>query len=309
MASAPHPFTLRQLQYVVAVADDLSFRRAAERCGVSQPSLSAQLAQLEDAFGVRIFERSGKPVILTAGGREIVERARRLMVDADDLFLAAKRVGDPLSGTLRVGIIPTISPYLLPSVTPVLRKHFSALRVAWLEDKTEVLVRKLAEGGLEAAILALEADIGDLERAIIAKDPFMVVVRREHALAQLKGPVAASDLKGDELLLLDEGHCFRDQALEFCATARAHEAEFRATSLSTLVQMVAGGAGITLLPALAVPAEIARAKLRARPLKAPSAHRTLAMVWRKRSPLANALRGITEVIRGAYPGAMAESGQ
>src|SRR4051794_702317 len=151
MPSAPHPFTLRQLQYVVAVADDLSFRRAAERCGVSQPSLSAQLAQLEDAFGVRIFERSGKPVILTAGGREIVERARRLMVDADDLLLAAKRVGDPLSGTLRVGIIPTISPYLLPSVTPVLRKHFSALRVAWLEDKTEVLVRKLAEGGLEAA--------------------------------------------------------------------------------------------------------------------------------------------------------------
>ena len=141
------------------------------------------------------------------------------MVDADDLFLAAKRVGDPLSGTLRVGIIPTISPYLLPSVTPVLRKHFSALRVAWLEDKTEVLVRRLAEGGLEAAILALEADIGDLERAIIAKDPFMVVVRREHALAQLKGPVAASDLKATSCCCSTRGTAF---AIRHSSSVRRH---------------------------------------------------------------------------------------
>jgi LysR family hydrogen peroxide-inducible transcriptional activator len=308
MSHAPHPFTLRQLQYVVAVAEELSFRRAAERCHVAQPSLSAQLAQLEDALGVRLFERSGKPVLLTAAGRDLVERAKRLVLDADDLAQAARRAGDPLAGTMRLGIIPTVSPYLLPSVTPRLRKAFPRLTVAWLEDKTDVLMSSLAAGGLEGAIVALEAELGEVEQDVIAKDPFVLVARPDHALAKKKSPVLASELKGEELMLLDEGHCFRSQALEVCGAARAREGEFRATSLSTLVQMVAGGAGITLLPAIAVAAEVRRAGLRVRPLAASGAHRTLAMVWRRRSPIAVALREITSVLRGAYPVARVAGG-
>jgi LysR family hydrogen peroxide-inducible transcriptional activator len=307
MAHAPHPFTLRQLQYAVAVAEDLSFSRAAERCHVSQPSLSAQLAQLEEALGVRLFERSGKPVILTAAGREIVERARRLVLDADDLMLAARRASDPLSGTLRLGIIPTVSPYLLPSATPALKKAFPRLTLAWLEEKTDALAKGLGEGRIDGAIVALEAELGDVESAVIAKDPFVLVAPPDHALTKRftgtrgKTPVATSELRDEELMLLDEGHCFRAQALEVCSAARAREGEFRATSLATLVQMVAGGAGITLLPELAVAAETARAGLRVRPLAASGAHRTIAMVWRKRSPLADPLRGIAAAIRVAYP--------
>jgi LysR family hydrogen peroxide-inducible transcriptional activator len=301
MPDAPHPFTLRQLQYVVAVADELSFRRAAERCGVSQPSLSGQLAQLEEALGVRLFERSGGPVIRTSAGREIVERARKLLLDADDLAVAARRAGDPLAGTVRLGIIPTISPYLLPKVTPALRRAFPQLTVAWLEDRTEALLHKLGAGSLDGAILALEADVGDVEREVIARDPFVLAGPPGHALTKGKKPITFAELRGVELLLLDEGHCFRNQALEVCSAARARESEFRATSLSTLVQMVASGTGVTLLPSLALAAEVPRSGLRVRSIASPSAHRTIAMVWRARSPLGDALRQLTAIVRAAYP--------
>jgi LysR family transcriptional regulator, hydrogen peroxide-inducible genes activator len=299
MRFAPHPYTLRQLQYVVAVAEELSFRRAAERCHVSQPSLSAQLAQLEEALGVRVFERTRRKVIVATAGRDIVERARRLLVEADDLVEAGKRAGDPDTGTIALGVIPTISPYLLPSVTPRLRARFPRLTVAWLEDKTDVLVKKLGEGGLEAALLALEAEVGDVEREVIARDPFVLVTRPDHPLARKTSPATASELDGGDMLLLDDGHCFRDQALEVCSTARASGDEFRATSLSTLVQMVAGGAGVTLLPMLAVAAEARRARLHVRALASPAAFRTIALVWRKRSPLAATLREIASLIREA----------
>jgi LysR family hydrogen peroxide-inducible transcriptional activator len=300
VAFAPHPFTLRQLQYVVAVADELSFRRAADRCHVSQPSLSSQLAQ--EAFGVRLFERAHKRVLVTAAGRDIVEGARRLLLDADEIVHTAQRIGDPLAGTIRLGIIPTISPYLLPAVTPHLRKGLARLRIAWVEDKTETLVRRLADGQIEGAIVALEADIGDVAREVVATDPFVLVTRPEHPLAAKKSPVAQAELRGQELLLLDDGHCFREQALEACSGARAREGEFRATSLSTLVQMVSGGAGITLIPTLAVAAEAKRARLHVRPLAAPSAHRTVALIWRKGSSIEAALRAIAALLREAYPG-------
>ena len=275
MNAAPHPFTLRQLQYVVAVADELSFHRAAARCHVSQPTLSTQLAQVESALGVKLFERGPRKVLVTAAGRVVVERARRLILEADEIVHATERINDPLWGTIRLGVIPTISPYLLPSTTPALRKKMPRLRIAWVEEKTDVLVQKLRDGELEGAVLALEADVGDVARELIAKDPFMVVTPRGHALAANNGPVAQADLRGEELLLLDEGHCFREQALEACGTARAREGEFRATSLSTLVQMVAGGAGITVIPALAVDTEARRARLHVRPLRGPGAHRTI----------------------------------
>jgi LysR family hydrogen peroxide-inducible transcriptional activator len=236
-----------------------------------------------------------------AGAAHVIERAERLLVEAADLVEAAKRVGDPLAGTIRIGVIPTISPYLLPVVTPRLRASFERMTVAWLEDKTSALVAMLEDGNLDAALLALEAEVGDVEREVIAKDPFVVVAAPGHPLSKSSALASPSDLRGAGVLLLDDGHCFRDQALAFCSAAKARELEFRATSLSTLVQMVAGGAGITLLPALSVATEARRAKLRVRAFAQPAPARTVALVWRRRSPLAPALRQIARVVREAYP--------
>jgi LysR family transcriptional regulator, hydrogen peroxide-inducible genes activator len=297
---APHPLTLRQLQYAVAVADARSFRRAAELCHVSQPSLSAQLAQLEDALGARLFERERRPLILTPAGEQIIERARRLLVDTDDLVGAARQLKDPLSGSLRIGVIPTISPYLLPEIVPAIRRQHPDLTALWIEDKTENLVASLAEGKIDAALLALEANLGALDHQVIARDPFVLATPAGHPLAAGKGPAKLADLGGATVLLLDDGHCLREQALAVCSRARAHEADFRATSLSTLAQMVSAGAGVTLLPRLALPTENRRGKLAVRRFADPVPHRTLAMVWRKSSPLGPALRRLTETIREAY---------
>jgi LysR family hydrogen peroxide-inducible transcriptional activator len=297
-----HPFTLRQLQYVVAVADQLSFRKAAEVCHVSQPSLSAQLAQLEDALGVRLFERDRRRVLLTSAGALLVDRARRLLVDTDQLIEAAKLAGDALAGTLNVGVIPTIAPYLLPSVTPAVRKKYPRLTLLWTEDKTDVLIRSLEAGTLDAAVLALEAKLGgNIDSETIARDPFVLVTAADHPLGVKGKPLSAADLRGEDVLLLDEGHCFREQALSFCASARAHELEFRATSLPTLVQMVAGGAGVTLLPKLALATETSRSDLRVRTFSDPAPNRTLVLVWRKYSPLQGALRQLAGTLREAYP--------
>jgi len=294
-------FTVRQLQYAVAVADTLSFRKAAARCHVSQPSLSAQLAQLEDALGVRLFERDRRRVLPTAAGADLIERARRILVDVDDLTQAARQASDPLAGTLRVGVIPTISPYLLPAITPALRTAFPRLTLRWTEDKTEVLIARLDAGELDAALLALEADIGDVDREVIARDPFVLVASPRHPLGMARGPAHAGDLDGAEVLLLDDGHCFRDQALAVCSGANAHELEFRATSLPTLAHMVAAGAGVTLLPALAVATEARGAALAVRRFARPAPCRTIALVWRKRSPMAAPMKQLAAVVRQAYP--------
>src|SRR6185503_95310 len=267
MSFAPHAASLRQLQYAVAVADTRSFRRAAEQCGVSQPSLSAQLAQLEGALGVRLFERDRRRVLLTPAGDDLVDPARRL--------------GDPLAGTLAIGVIPTVSPYLLPTAAPAIRRAHPRLTVRWLEDKTENLARELHAGRLDAALLALEADLGGpLKREVIGRDPFVLAAPRKHPLAKHARPASLSELRGAHLLLLDDGHCLRDQALAVCAGARTEELAFRATSLPTLAQMVSAGAGVTLLPRMAVATESRRAHLAVRPLSDERAFRTLALVWR-----------------------------
>jgi len=297
MRLAPHAFTTRQLQYAVAVADARSFRRAAALCGVSQPSLSAQLAQLEQALGVRLFERDRRRVLVTQAGEELIARARRLLVETDDLADSARRLGDPLAATLRLGVIPTISPYLLPDLVPALRRAQPRLVVRWTEDKTSTLVRGVQDGTLEGAVLALEVDLGDLEREELARDPFVLAVPRSHPLAKTAGPAQLDELGGSSVLLLDDGHCLRDQALAVCSLAGTEELDFRATSLSTLSQMVAAGVGITLLPRLAVPAESRHAALAVRPLADPRAFRTLGLVWRRTSPLGPALKKIAGVIR------------
>lgn len=297
---APHPFSLRQLQYAVAVADALSFRNAALACHVSQPSLSAQIAELESALGVQLFERDRRRVIVTAAGRELIARARRILLESDDLLDAAAQVGDPLTGRLRIGVIPTVSPYLLPHATPKLRKAFDQLTIVWTEEKTDVLARALEGGELDAAIVALEAELGSVSSEVIAKDPFVLATPPDHRLAQKSTRASPSELGEDSVLLLDDGHCFRNQVIAVCGTA-AEDPEFRATSLSTLVQMVAGGAGVTLLPELALPTETRRARLHVRSFVDPVPSRTIALVWRPRSPLAPALREIAKVIKSAYP--------
>lgn len=298
MSWAPHPFSLRQLQYALALAQELSFRKAAERCHVSQPALSSQLAELEQALGVRLFERDKKRVLLTAAGRDLLTRAMKVLLEADGLLETARRSADPLAGSLRIGVIPTVSPYLLPALTPRLRQKLPKLSIAWREEKTETVVQLLEQGDLDGGIVALESELGDVEQEPIAKDEFVLAVPPKHPLSR-QGNAAAVELRDQSVLLLDDGHCFREQALAFCAKAKAEELEFRATSLSTLVQMVAGGVGITLLPSLAVPTETQRAKLVIRRFATPPA-RTLAVVFRPSSAVKPALQQLAALARDAY---------
>ncbi len=295
-----HPFSLRQLQYAAAVARTLSFHKAADLCGVSQPALSAQLAALERGLGVTLFERSRRGVLTTPSGQELLTRIGKVLLEAEDLAAAASRRKDPLAGPLSVGVIPTISPYLLPRLAGPLHRAFPRLAVGWVEEKTDVLVRRLDEGRLDAALLALEAEIGDVESEVVAVDSFVLITPRDHPLGVRPGPATPAELSGADVLLLDDGHCFRKQALAICSRARARELEFRATSLSTLVQMVASGAGVTLLPELALPTEAKRSDIRVRRFVKPAPHRTLALVWRKSSPLSPALRKIAATIRKSY---------
>jgi len=300
MKLAPHPFSLRQLQYAVAVADVRSFSEAAARCRVSQPSLSAQVAQLEEALGTRLFERDRRKVLLTTAGERILERARVVLRETDDLVDLAQRSSDPLASTVRLGVIPTLSPYLIPCIRPALRRAYPDLTLLWIEDKTEVLVAKLGAGEIDGALLALEAEIGDVEREIVGYDPFVLAAPAGHPLIVRTSPVKLAELENEDVLLLDDGHCFRDQALAVCSSAKAQELEFRATSLPTLAQMVADGTGLTLLPQLAVATEAKRARLAVRPFAEPVPGRTIALVWRRRSPLGTALQQIGRTAREAF---------
>ncbi|HKY40155.1 MAG TPA: LysR substrate-binding domain-containing protein [Polyangiaceae bacterium] len=288
----------RQLQYVVAVAETLGFHKAAQRCHVSQPTLSAQVKQLEDVLGVQLFERDRRRVLLTAGGAIVVAHARRVLLEMSDMIAAAKQLTDPDAGTYRIGVIPTIAPYLLPDVMPAVRTRFPKLQLVFREEKTDDIVGDLREGQLDAGLLALEANIGEWASGHVARDPFVIALPHGHPLARKKR-VAASELEDEKVLLLDEGHCFRTQALAVCDRAGTIERELRATSLSTLAQMVSSGSGITLLPQLAVAVENRRSQLEVRPFTSPAPHRTIALIWRPQSPFATTFRELAEVFRSA----------
>ncbi len=298
----PHPFSLRQLQYAVAVADARGFRRAAALCHVSQPSLSAQLAQLETMLGAKLFERSRIRILLTSAGEDLVARARRLFEGADDLVTAAHRFRDPLAGTVRIGVIPTISPYWLPRLAPLLRARYPRLTLVWSEDKTVSVLRDLTAGRLDAGLLARVSGMEDFEHEVIAEDSFVLAGRPGHPLLRTRGPARLDELSGQRVLLLEDGHCFREQALALCATAGAREAEFTATSLATLTQMVAGRAAITLLPELALAVERRRTALAVRRFAPPVPSRTLVLAWRKQSPFRAALRALAGAMRSPSHG-------
>ena len=293
----PYNFSLRQIQYAVTVADTRNFRRAAERCHVSQPSLSVQVAELEAGLGVQLFERDRRGVMITTAGSELIDRMRRVLLEVDDVRGAARRFLDPLAGTLRIGVIPTVGPYLLPTVAPLLRKALPRLTLAWLEDKTEALVRQIRHGNLDGALLALEADIGDLTYETIEEDPFVLATPPDHRLGRSSAPIPFSRLRGEHILLLDEGHCLRDQVIEFCSGRGVEELTFRATSLPTLVQMVRANMGITLLPRISMPTEILRSGLKTRPISRPVPYRTIVLAWRRQSALFEAMRKIAQTAR------------
>jgi LysR family transcriptional regulator, hydrogen peroxide-inducible genes activator len=301
MNFSPHAFSLRQLQYIVAVADLLSFHRAADECHVSQPSLSLQIAEVERVLAITIFERDPHRVALTAAGRDFVESARAVLHAADALAETARRCIDPFSGTLRIGVIPTISPYWLPELTPALRKAYPHLKVIWLEDKTHILVHALQSGSIDAALLALEAEIGDVEREVIAKDPFVLVAPAGNPLVAKNTPAKAAELRGATVMVLEDEHCFGKQALEFCFHGQAQNHQFRGTSLATIISMVAGGVGVTLLPTLAVRSEVRINNLRVRRFADTEAVRTIGLVWRKKSSLTPALRKLATSMSHAYP--------
>ncbi len=295
-----HPVTLRQLQYAVAIAEVKSFRRAADLCGVSQPSLSAQIGELESALQVILFERDRRRVLLTPAGADLVERARRVLHETEGLREAALRYLDPLAGILRVGVIPTIGPYLLPALDPALRKEFPRLTLHWREDKTGALVEQVRSGELDAALVALESDLHDLEHAVVGRDHFVLAAAKGHELGRAQRRVPLETLRDRSVLLLEDGHCFRDQALDLCAATGAEELGFRATSMGTLAQMVSAGTGITLLPRCAVEVENRADLLAIREFSRPVPHRTVVLAWRGGSPVVDALQAIAKVAASTF---------
>lgn len=295
------PYSLRQLQYVVAVAELGGFRKAAEACGVSQPSLSAQVAQLEAALGVQVFERGPRGVRVTAAGALLVERARQLFRAARDLEDTARQQGDPFTGTLRLGVIPTVCPYLLPEVAGPLRARLPNLRLIWSEEKTGPLLEQIDDARLDGAIVALDNRIAPFAHVPLGDDPFVLAAAPGHPLMKHHGPASPDLLQGATVFLLDDGHCFRDQALALCGAKGARAADLNATGLSTLVQMVGGGSGVTLLPRLAVAVENRRGQLAVRPFKSPAPMRKIVMVWRKGTAMQQSLDAIASAIRKAWP--------
>jgi len=288
---------LKDLRYLVAVADQRHFGRAAAHCFVSQPTLSSQLKKLEQSLGVQLIERAPNNVSLTAAGEAIVARARRILEATDEVVTLARSQRDPFAGRLRVALLPTIGPYLLPRVAPAVRKALPRLELHLYEYQTAPMLEKLHGGELDVGILALPVDIAGLEARELYREAFSVALPEHHPLAAQQ-TVRVADLKGEKLLLLEEGHCLRDQALEVCSRAGVHEQQdFRATSLETLRQMVASGAGITLLPELAGRGAYRNARgLVLRPFAKPAPVRQVGALWRKSSARRGAIDALCRVI-------------
>lgn len=291
---------LRDLQYLVALADTGHFGEAATRCHVSQPTLSAQIKKLEEYLGVQLFERQPRQVALTDVGRQLVERARRVVQEAEDIRTLARASRDPLTGRLKVGLIPTVAPYLLPRVATRLKRRLPRLSLMLYEFQTAPLLSRLRDGDIDLAILAFPADTAGLETLTLYAEAFLVAMPRDHPLAARKR-ITLEQLEGETLLLLEEGHCLRDQALEVCsAAAVAEDQDFRATSLETLRQMVGAGLGITLMPRLAAEGPIAGTRgLVFRPFAPPVPSRMIGAAWRKSSSRADAIAAVCKVIGAA----------
>ncbi len=293
---------LRDLRYLVAVGDHRHFGRAARACFVSQPTLSAQVKKLEEYLGVQLVERGTRQVLLTATGEEVVARARSVLNQVDDIVELCRAAAEPMTGDLRLGAIPTLAPYLLPHLVAQATEAWPRLRLLLYEERTELLVDRLRKGELDGALMAMPVDGDDLAAVPVFEEPFLLALPAQHPLADRDSAPGPGALPDEELLLLEEGHCLRDQALEVCqlATESAGSTCFRATSLETLRQMVAAGVGMTLLPRLAgqVAADLPGASaVKLLPFPEPAPARTIGLYWRKGAARASTLEAIAETIR------------
>lgn len=290
--------TLRQLRYLVAVVDRCHFSRAAEACLVTQSTLSAGIQELEDLLGAPLLERTRRSVIPTPLGREVAERARALIKNAEDLVDIARAAEDPMAGPLHLGVIPTIGPFMIPRVMPALRAAFPELKLYLREDQTARLLNRLESGELDCALLALPYPLGDMESVDIAEDRFAVVCPPGHRLCG-KPTTRTSDMNLEELLLLEDGHCLREHALAACALEDApRNSAFQGTSLHTLVQMVANGLGVTLLPQMALDSGILRGlDVEVRPLAGEHPYRRIGLVWRRSSGRKATFQRLAEALK------------
>ncbi|MGE5097443.1 MAG: LysR substrate-binding domain-containing protein [Betaproteobacteria bacterium] len=273
--------TLTELRYVVALAQERHFGRAAQKCFVTQPTLSLALAKLEDELGVKLFERNKNDVLVTARGQQIVEQARRVLDEAGKIQHLARGAQDQLSGALRLGVIPTIGPYLLPDLVPILRKRAPQMPLVIEENLTGSLAPMLREGELDIVIIALPFSIPGVKTQVVYEEPFSVVVPEGHRWEQRRS-VKPAELSGENLLVLNNGHCFRDQVLEACpGQANTAQPEGRAgSSLETIRNMVASGLGVSVLPSSALVTRYASKLLKVVPFSTPVPSRKVALAWR-----------------------------
>lgn len=288
---------LRDLRYLVAVVDQKHFGRAAELCHVSQPTLSAQIKKLEEYLGVTLIERTQRSVKITDIGEQIAQRARLIIHEADELVESARASRDPFTGELRVGTIPTVGPYLLPHVLKPIRTQYPSLKLKLYEQKTDEIMNSLVDGSLDVGILADLGTQGRFELLNLYEEKFVAAVPEDFP-ASKRGRMTLGALKAGSLLLLDEGHCLRDQALDVCNRVQiAEETEFRATSLETLRNMVAAGSGVTLMPALAVDSSLVDSPgIRIHRFKDPEPSRQIIMAWRATSARIQTIEAIGKLI-------------
>lgn len=292
---------LRDLEYLVALDEERHFNRAAERCFVSQPTLSGQLRKLEERLGVTLVERTSRQVVMTDVGRAVAAQARRVLGEAKEIREIAQSYRDPMAGELQVGLIPTVGPYLLPLLMPDVKRDHPRLKLFLHEYQTAVLLERLRDGELDLLILALPVETTEFAEIDLYTEPFWLAAPPEDELAQ-REQVGLEDLSGREVLLLEEGHCLRGQALDVCFQGGASEyAGFRATSLETLRHMVGEGLGITLMPEFAVPAQRGEGMpVRYVPFSEPVPSRRIGILYRKRSYREPTFHALAETIRGAF---------
>ncbi len=289
--------TMKQLEYLTALADTRHFGRAAERCHVTQSTLSAGIRDLESVLGTPVAERSNRRVLITRVGVEIAEKAKALLHDAEKIMDVASAGRSPMTGEMHLGVIPTIGPFFLPRILPTLRERFPELTIYLREEQTARMLVRLENGELDTVLIALPWETGDLAVEDILEDEFLFACDRTHPLADA-GVVPLEALAGEHLLLLEEGHCLRDHALDVCRIGdRGARTQFEASSLHTLVQMVAAGIGVTLVPQLAVDAQIALGTNISLSRLATPAARRIGLAWRKTSLRAEEFRLLADTLR------------
>jgi len=304
---------LRDLKYIIAVADSRHFGKAAERCFVSQPTLSGQIKKLEDELGIAIFERTNRSVEITPVGEEIVAHARQMMEQADVIEQVARAHKDPLAGPLRIGAIPTLSPYLMPLILAPLKKQLPQMEFVLSEELTDMLLERLHDHEIDAALLATAVKDQEFETLPLFDEPFWVAYSRDHAFYD-KDRIRLRDLANENLLLLAEGHCLADQAMDVCHMEERQThgglADLRASSLETLIQLVGAGYGITLVPALAMRGSwTAGSGVVAQPLAIAAASRRVALVFRRSFPRRAALHAFAGIVLAHLPNTVAQVGK